>query len=90
MDDREFKSLLETARIGLTETESETIKNDLEEVINYFNKLDGVECGNVEPAYHPVEIPGIMRKDIPKEFKEKKELLDNTKTHRLYVVGPEV
>ncbi len=90
MDDKEFKSLLETARISLIETESEKIKKDLEEVISYFDQLDKIDCGNLQPAYHPIEIPGIMRDDVPEEFKEKKELLDNTKTHRLYVIGPEV
>lgn len=90
MEEKEFRDLLETARIRLTEAESEKIKKDLEEVIIYFNRLDDMECGNVEPAYHPVEIPGIMREDVPEDFKGKKELLDNTKTHRLYVIGPEV
>ncbi len=90
MHDKEFKSLLETARISLTEAESEEIKKDLEEVIVYFNRLDDIECGNVGPAYHSVEISGMMREDTPEDFKEKKRLLDNTKTHRSYVIGPEV
>ena len=90
MEVNEFKKLAENCRLKLTDEESEKIKRDLEEVIVYFNKLDSIACDNLEPAYHPIDIPESTRDDEPEEFRNKKGILDNTKTHRFYVIGPEL
>lgn len=90
MDAKEFNKLLETCRLELNESESDKIKKDIEEVITYFNILDSIDCENLEPAYHAVDIPETTRDDSTEEFTDKKAILDNTKTHRFYVIGPEI
>lgn len=90
MREEEFDALLRNARLKLTKNEADKIKKDIETVIENFNKLDNISCDDLEPAYQPVQIPGEFRDDKPIEFKDKKELLDNTKTHRFYVIGPEL
>ncbi len=90
MDYEEFEKLLKICRIELNSEEKEKIKNEIEEVINdYFNKIDRIEC-NEEPAYHPIDIKGKLREDIPSEFENNKGILENTKTYRGYVISPKV
>jgi aspartyl/glutamyl-tRNA(Asn/Gln) amidotransferase C subunit len=90
MEDLEFKALLYTCRLKLDEKTELKIKKDIEETIKYFNKLDELNCEDVNPAYHPIEPDSDLREDIPENFSDKKELLENTKTHRFYVIGPEI
>ena len=90
MDDSEFKSLLENVRLRLSEKEYVKIKTDIENILQYFDKLDNVNCEALEPEYHPTEVKSEFRVDIAKEFKEKHNLLKNTKTYRFYVIGPEI
>ena len=74
MDDSEFKSLLENVRLRLSEKDYAKIKTDIENILQYFDKLDNVNCEDLEPAYHPAEVKSEFREDIAKEFKEKHNL----------------
>ncbi len=89
MDENEFERLLAICRIRLSEKEKPLIKNDIEEVLEYFNMLDSVDAkGRV--AYQPVEVEGVMRDDNVEAFGNVAGMLKNAKTFRFYVVGPKI
>ncbi len=90
MENIEFERLLEVCRLSLTATEFSSIKKDIDEILTYFDTLESVDTEGVEEAFHPVTIPEKTREDIPEEFKDTDLILDNTKTYRFYVVGPEL
>ena len=90
MEDSEFKKLLDVCRLKLDEKDEAKIKKDLDEVIKYFDTLDKISCEELQPAYHPIKIDTDLREDDPKDFADKGGLLGNTKTHRFYVIGPDL
>ena len=90
MENIEFERLLEVCRLSLTATEFSSIKKDIDEILTYFNTLESIDTEGVEEAFHPVKIPEKTRDDTPEEFKDSNLILDNTKTYRFYVVGPEL
>lgn len=90
MDDKEFSRLLKVCRIRLSEAERTGIKKDVDEVLACFNSLDEVDTKGVEEAYHPTRVKEKLREDKPSDFPDMDMILKNTKTHRFYVVGPNV
>ncbi len=90
MEKKEFDALLENCRLSLDESEYERIKADVDEIIKYFDQIDSIGTGDYKEAFHPVEIPGEYRNDDPKKFEDVKGILENTKTHRLFVLGPKI
>ncbi len=89
MENTDFERLLKIARIHLTDSEKEKIRKDIEEIINYFNEVDKIDC-DLKPAFHPIEIKGETREDVIERFDNVQGLLKNTKTYRNYVIGPKV
>ncbi len=90
MENIEFERLLEVCRLSLTEAEFSSIKKDIDEILIYFDTLKSIDTEGIEEAFHPVVIPEKTRDDIPEEFKDTQLILNNTKTYRFYVVGPEL
>jgi aspartyl-tRNA(Asn)/glutamyl-tRNA(Gln) amidotransferase subunit C len=90
MEEKDFDRLLEICRLKLDEKEKESVKKDIEDVIKYFEILGTVDTDGIEPAYHPIETMARIREDLEIQCENQKELLDNTKTFRFYVVGPKV
>jgi aspartyl/glutamyl-tRNA(Asn/Gln) amidotransferase C subunit len=90
MEKEEFERLLKICRLSLKDEEKEKLRKQIEEVIEkYFDKIESVNCDE-PPAYHPIEIPGKLREDEPKQFDNIVGLLKNTKTFRGYVISPKV
>ncbi|MDE1857396.1 MAG: Asp-tRNA(Asn)/Glu-tRNA(Gln) amidotransferase subunit GatC [Candidatus Micrarchaeota archaeon] len=90
MEDKEFDRLLKTSRIRLTDKERAVIKRDIEDILEYFNAIDKADPGNVEPAYQPTEVAATMRDDVVKGCDFPDQILKNTKTHKQYVLGPDI
>ncbi len=90
MEEKEFERLMEVCRLRLSDTEKAAIKEDIEKVIEYFDSIEKVDVGNLKEAYHPIHIEGRLRDDSVASFDNINGLLNNTKTYRFYVVGPNV
>ncbi|MDE1761584.1 MAG: Asp-tRNA(Asn)/Glu-tRNA(Gln) amidotransferase GatCAB subunit C [Candidatus Micrarchaeota archaeon] len=90
MKDSEFDRLLEICRLRLEPSERERIKGDIDEIIGYFGTLEGAEGAKAEPSYHPIKVPEKLREDKVVPFENSDLLLKGTKTHRFYVIGPDV
>ena len=90
MKDSEFDRLLAICRLKLEPQERESIKKDIDEIIGYFGTLQSAETSKLEPSYHPVKIPEKLREDKVIPFENPDLLLKGTKTHRFYVIGPDV
>jgi aspartyl/glutamyl-tRNA(Asn/Gln) amidotransferase C subunit len=89
MKEEEFESLLKITRIKLTPKERSSIKKDIDEILNYFDKIDRMKV-EIEPAYQPIDVPTRMRKDIVKKFNEVNLLIKETDTYNSYVLGPKL
>ena len=89
MQEQEFYRILKVARLKLTDEEKKRIRADIEEIVEYFNKIDRVKVEE-ESAYQPIHVPTKMRKDKILPFAEVKGLTRQSKLHNGYIVGPKL
>ncbi len=90
MDNNEFNRLLKVCRIKLEESEYDSIKKDVNEILEYFKVLNELDTSGVLEAYHPIKIPEKTHDDTVFKFNNTEGILKNTKTYRFYVVGPDL
>jgi aspartyl-tRNA(Asn)/glutamyl-tRNA(Gln) amidotransferase subunit C len=71
-------SLSKLAMLNLSDEEKEKLIPQLNEIINYFKKLNDLDTKNIKPITHPIEgLKNVFREDIPKKSLTNKEALKN-------------
>jgi len=78
----EVKHIAKLARLGLTEPEIEKFQKELSSILDYIEKLKGVDIKNVEPTSHTLKIENVSREDVVKK-------LDIEKVKKLIKAFPE-
>ncbi|MEM0374403.1 MAG: Asp-tRNA(Asn) amidotransferase subunit GatC [Sulfolobaceae archaeon] len=83
------KKLEELALVELSEEEEERIKDDLQKILQFFNKIDELDLSNIEPLFHPIG-SSKLRPDEPIMGLSKDEALLNVKRKQEegYIIGP--
>lgn len=77
------------ARINLTEEEVSEFLPQLQEIINFFSKIDEAETKNIKPSLQPIELKNVLREDKSKICLTQEEALSNTKNKKDgYFKGP--
>lgn len=56
--------IAELSKLSLTENEIEKFTGDINTILNYMEKLNGIDTENVEPLLYPVEVNAVLREDI--------------------------
>lgn len=70
------------AMLDLSDKEKDKFATQLNDILNYFNKLDDLDTENVEPMTHPIEgLKNVFREDIPWKSLSNEEALKNAE-HR--------
>ncbi|HIQ55388.1 MAG TPA: Asp-tRNA(Asn)/Glu-tRNA(Gln) amidotransferase subunit GatC [Pyrodictium sp.] len=81
--------LMWLARLELTDDEKRRVAVDLENIVEFINKLFEVEVKDIEPLYHPLDKEGLLREDIPKEQLRQEEVLMNAAaSEKGYIKAP--
>lgn len=62
---KRLKHLSWLSKIELRREERE-FEEQLNEILEYFKKLDEVDLKGVEPLYHVLELKNVFREDAPK------------------------
>ena len=65
------------ARLNLSDAETELFQRQLGHVLNYADKLRGVDVSQVEAAAHGIPIFNVFREDEPRDWFTAKEALSN-------------
>ena len=65
------------ARLNLSDAETELFQRQLGHVLNYADKLRGVDVSQVEAAAHAIPIFNVFREDEPRDWFTAKEALSN-------------
>jgi aspartyl-tRNA(Asn)/glutamyl-tRNA(Gln) amidotransferase subunit C len=65
------------ARLNLSDAETELFQKQLCDVLNYADKLRGVDVSHVEAAAHAVPIFNVFREDEPRDWFTAEEALSN-------------
>ncbi len=73
----EVRHLAALARIGMTDEELETMRDQMSNILENFDILSEVDTESVEPTGHSVEVTSVMRDDIAAESSPTEETLAN-------------
>ena len=65
------------ARLNLSDAETELFQRQLGHVLNYADKLRGVDVSDVEAAAHAIPIFNVFREDEPRDWLTAEEALSN-------------
>lgn len=65
------------ARLELKDEQAEGLKEDMNKILGYMEKLGQLDTSDVEPLEHVTEQPSILRKDEVKEPISHKDALKN-------------
>ncbi|MFP4230022.1 MAG: Asp-tRNA(Asn)/Glu-tRNA(Gln) amidotransferase subunit GatC [Candidatus Nanohaloarchaea archaeon] len=86
---KEVEEVAENARINLKDEEAEGLAEDFEEILDMFQTLDGIDTGDVDPSFHPVEVDEEKRPDREEETITREEAFQNTEnTEEGFFRGP--
>ena len=74
----DVEHVMELSRLDFTEAEKEKIKNNLNDIVNYFGVLSSVNTDGVQAINKPV---GQPRVDVVKESMPSEEIVKNAPFH---------
>lgn len=89
MDRETVTKVARIAHLELTEEEIELYRKDLEEILDYFQVLDGAPSSDML-LVNPVEVSDVLRSDEPRMDIRADALLADMNTYERYVRGPRV
>ena len=81
VNDALVDKLANLARLQFNATEKEGIKNDLQRMIQFVEKLNGVDTTGVEPLLHMSEQVNVLREDVITGSISREEGLQNAPVH---------
>ena len=73
----EVRHLAALARVGMTEDEIETMRDQMSNILENFDVLREVDTDSVEPTGHSVGVTSVMRDDVVAESSPREEALAN-------------
>ncbi len=86
-----IRHVAEVARLELTDAEIKEFLPQLKDILETFSQIQKVDTANIKPSFHPIELNGAMREDVPKESLSNEAALKNT-VHKKdgYFKGPRI
>jgi len=81
VNDKLVEKVAHLARLKFDESEKETIKTDLQRMIEFAAKLNALNLDGVEPLLHMSEEANVLREDQIKGSISRKEALKNAPEH---------
>ena len=73
----EVRHLAVLARVGMTDDEIETMRDQMSNILENFDVLREVDTDSVEPTGHSVDVTSVMRDDVVAESSPREEALAN-------------
>lgn len=77
----EVEQLAVQARLKLTEEEKEVLVEQLNQMINFAQKISQLETENVPPTSHVISLVNVTREDQPHQSLPTEIALKNTAAH---------
>lgn len=74
---KDVEYIANLARLSFIEDELENFTHELNEILNYVEKLNELDTRNVEPLSHPIENRNVFRSDEIKPSIEREDALKN-------------
>ena len=91
VNDAMLTKLASLAKIRFDAAEQQSIKNDLERMISFVQKMDEVDTSNIEPLQHMAATQNVWREDVINGSCTKEEALKNAGKHNeIFFMVPKV
>jgi len=88
---KEIEHLAWLARIELTEEEKELFAKQLNQILEYFRKIDEVDTEGVPPTHHVLDLVNVFREDEVTPSLPVEEALKNApKKEKLFIKAPKI
>lgn len=81
VNDSMVNKLATLARLRFNESEKESIKNDLQKMIAFVEKMNEVDTGHVEPLLHMSSRQNVWREDIVEGSISQEQAFKNAPVH---------
>ena len=81
VNDELVNNIAQLARLRFKDDEREEIKQDLQKMIAFIEKLNELDTGGVEPLLHMSDNVNVLREDIAEGSVTRQEALSNAATH---------
>ena len=82
-----IKHLAELSNFSVSDSEIESLKTDLGNIIKYISQLDELDTAGVEPTYQVFEMENVWRADeILPQSADREQLLNLTKEEKDYQI----
>ncbi len=66
ISDQDMQHLLDLARMQLSDEETQSIKQDLNKTLQYFQQLNELDTDGVEEMARPIDMYNVFREDVQK------------------------
>ena len=77
IDDETMENVCILAKLSLTEQEKEKAKKDMQEMLDYVEKLDELDTEGVEPMSHIFGGQNVFREDVVTNGDNREAMLKN-------------
>lgn len=84
--DAHIKKIADAQRLALSDEETHRFAKQLNDVLNAFDALDGIDTNDVKPSYHPIALEPRLRADEPKTPSHPTQ--NHQRTEKSYFKGP--
>jgi aspartyl-tRNA(Asn)/glutamyl-tRNA(Gln) amidotransferase subunit C len=83
-----IEHLARLARLSVSGDEKIIFANQIDSILNYMDKLNELDTGDVEPTSHVIQLSNVVREDLPKDSLDRTDALMNApdKTDKFYRV----
>jgi aspartyl-tRNA(Asn)/glutamyl-tRNA(Gln) amidotransferase subunit C len=87
----EVKKIAYLARLKFTPEEEEKLTKEMNEILNYMDKLNELDTSQVEPLHHVIEMGTVFREDVIRPSLSQEDALKNApKRFDTYFIVPKV
>lgn len=73
----EVEHIAELAKLALTDEEKETYREQLSDILDYANRLQQVDTGDIPPTASVLPLDTVLREDVAHDTADRDALLDN-------------
>ena len=77
IDDETMENVCILAKLSLTEEEKEKAKKDMQEMLDYVDKLNELDTSGVEPMSHVFPVHNVFREDVVTNGDDRDNMLKN-------------
>ena len=78
---KEVERVAKLARLEFTPQEMEKLAGEMNEILQYMEKLNELDTENVEPLSQVIERSNVFRDDVVKPSYPREEMLKNAPAH---------